>query len=119
MFEGKKTSRFWIGISMLGASLGYFCIFIYNTVTSALRYPAPLGEYLTFAFPFLTGAIVFMIISLFMMQSGRRQQLEKKHSRRYWIGLTTLGIASTYLLVNIWIGLVYYRHYSPLTTGQV
>jgi hypothetical protein len=109
MFEGRKTSLFWTGAVILGVSLGYFCLFIYNGATSAILYPNPLEEYLTFAFPFLTGAITFMMISLFMMQKGAKEELLRKYARRYWIGLITLGIGSIYLLITFWIGLVYYR----------
>jgi hypothetical protein len=113
MFEGKKTSLFWTGLVLLGASLTYFCIFVWNMVTSPIAFDTfHLEEDVAFAFPFLAGAAVFMVISLFMMQNGTRKNLLNSHARRYWVGLVTLGVASIYLLVTLWIGLVYYRVYT-------
>lgn len=113
MFDGKKTSLFWTGLVLFGASLTYFCIFVWNMITSSIAFHTlHWGNKVTFAFPFLTGAVVFLIISLFMMQHGTKEELLRRHTRRYWIGLVTLGIASIYLLATLWIGLVCYRLYT-------
>jgi hypothetical protein len=113
MFEGKKTSLFWTGLGLLGASVAYFSIVVWNMTTSPLTLSTlQRGDEITFAFPFLAGATIFMVISLFMMQHGTKDEMVRNHARRYWVGLVTLGVASIYLLVTLWIGLVYYRLYT-------
>ena len=108
MPERKRTSVFWTGLLILGLSSGYLCIFLFNMVTSSLNYHfSILKELWSFALPFLTGTVAFMLISVFMMHSGRKQEMEKKHTGRYWIGLVIFGMASWWLLVMLWLGLVW------------
>jgi small neutral amino acid transporter SnatA (MarC family) len=67
MFEGEKTWVFWTGLIILAlACLGVFSIFWVFAVVS----PFNLEYQLRISTPFIVGGIVFIIIGLYMMNSG-------------------------------------------------
>jgi len=68
MFEGEKTIIFWIGLIILGlASIGLFSIAWFSAVDF---YTPPIELQV----PFIVGAVVFILIGLYMMKSGKRQR---------------------------------------------
>jgi sulfite exporter TauE/SafE len=72
MFEGEKTYVFWAGLIILGlASVGLFTVIWYNVVS---LYP----YWWKYSVPFIVAAIVFMLIGLYMMESGTRREKERK-----------------------------------------
>jgi len=74
MFEGEKTRIFWIGLVILGlSSTILFTILWYTVVVSGgLSYWD--WRYLV---PPIVGAVVFILIGLYMMKSG----VKKKEQR--------------------------------------
>jgi putative Mn2+ efflux pump MntP len=73
MFEGEKTWVFWIGLIMLAlAFLGLFQMLWSWTMYS--YYPS---DYWKSMVPFIAGAIVFILIGLYMMKSGVKKEQSK------------------------------------------
>ena len=71
MFVGEKTWVFWVGLVILAlASVALFAIVWYNAVINQYQYKPPV-EYQV---PFIVGAVVFIIIGLYMMTSGVRKK---------------------------------------------
>ena len=69
MFVGEKTDIFWAGLIILAsASVTLFAIVWFNTITVPYR---PAVEYQV---PFIVGAVVFIIVGLYMMTSGIRKK---------------------------------------------
>jgi len=65
LFEGEKTYLFWAGLLVL--SLASVVMF---SVLWEVRHYAVLSQGLEFNVPPMVGAIVFILIGLFMMKSG-------------------------------------------------
>jgi len=65
LFEGEKTYLFWAGLLVL--SLASVVMF---SVLWGVRHYAVLSQGLEFNVPPMVGAIVFILIGLFMMKSG-------------------------------------------------
>jgi len=80
MFEGEKTYVFWIGLIILGlASVALFSIIWVNVLFITRFYgPFVFGPSIDFQVPFIAGAIVFILIGLYMMKSGVRKQKESE-----------------------------------------
>jgi putative Mn2+ efflux pump MntP len=73
MFEGEKTWVFWVGLVMLAlASLGIFQMLWSWTTYS--YYPS---DYWKSMVPIIVGAIVFILIGLYMMKSGVKKEQNK------------------------------------------
>ena len=72
MFEGEKTIIFWIGLIILGlASVGLFGTL---WMVAVVMYPANRMEFLKGLVPFIVGAVVFILIGLYMMKSGVKKK---------------------------------------------
>ena len=74
MFEGEKTIVFWIGLIILGlASVGLFGIFWMIAIWDGYidRF-----YMLRQAVPVIVGAVVFILIGLYMMKSGVKRKAE-------------------------------------------
>ena len=70
MFVGEKTWVFWVGLIILAlASVTLFAIIWFNAVI--IRFYKPAVEYQV---PFIVGAVVFIIVGLYMMTSGIRKK---------------------------------------------
>jgi len=70
MFEGEKTWVFWIGLIMLSlALLGLFQILWLWTMYSYYS-----SDYWKSMVPIIVGAIVFILIGLYMMKSGVKKE---------------------------------------------
>ncbi|MDH5374892.1 MAG: hypothetical protein OEZ21_08535 [Candidatus Bathyarchaeota archaeon] len=70
MFVGEKTWVFWVGLIILAlASVALFAIVWFNAVTAIYYKPA-----VEYQVPFIVGAVVFIIIGLYMMTSGVRKK---------------------------------------------
>jgi uncharacterized membrane protein len=81
MFEGQKTSVFWLGLIILGlASFDLFSILWYQVVNiDPWYYYIGLLRYMV---PHVVGAVLFILTGLYMMKSGakkekREQQLQQ------------------------------------------
>lgn len=74
MFEGEKTIIFWIGLVILGlASISLFSILWYAVVV------APFYQLnWRFLVPPIVGALVFILIGLYMMKSGLKKKKERE-----------------------------------------
>jgi putative Mn2+ efflux pump MntP len=77
MFEGKKTSVFWIGLLVLVlASVILFSLLWYVLVLFA---PLNIGSYTwKYLTPPVIGSVVFILIGLYMMKSGTKTEEEGK-----------------------------------------
>jgi putative Mn2+ efflux pump MntP len=76
MFEGQKTRIFWVGLVILGlASISLFSILWYTIIATPFYYGAEYWKYLT---PPIVGAVVFILIGLYMMKSGAKKREEGK-----------------------------------------
>jgi len=70
MFVGEKTDIFWAGLIILAAaSVTLFAIVWFNAVI--VPYSRLDVEYQV---PFIVGAVVFIIVGLYMMTSGIRKK---------------------------------------------
>ena len=73
MFEGEKTRIFWIGLVILAlASISLFSIIWYTLVATSFYHWN--WRYLI---PPVVGAIVFILIGLYMMKSGVKKEESK------------------------------------------
>lgn len=69
MFVGEKTWVFWVGLIILAlASVSLFGIVWFNAVT------VPYQPDIEYQIPFIVGAVVFIIVGLYMMTSGIRKK---------------------------------------------
>ena len=75
MFEGKKTSAFWIGLLVLVLS----SVILFSLLWYVLVLFAPLNVYTwKYLTPPVIGSVVFILIGLYMMKSGAKIEEEKK-----------------------------------------
>jgi len=75
MFEGEKTYVFWLGLIILSlASIVLFSISWY-TILTAQPY-VNIDYYWKLLVPPVAGAIVFILIGLYMMKSGTKKKEE-------------------------------------------
>jgi len=80
MFEGQKTDVFWLGLIILGlASIALFSTMWYQIVTYH-GYPSYYNwdGYWKYMVPPVVGAILFILIGLYMMKSGAKKKEEGK-----------------------------------------
>jgi len=76
MFKGEKTYVFWIGLIILGlAAVALFSILWYITLTIPSYYGVDFWKYWI---PPIVGTIVFILIGLYMMNSGVKKEKEKE-----------------------------------------
>jgi len=76
MFKSQKTSIFWIGLIILGlASTSLFSILWYTFIATPFYYGAEYWKYLT---PPIVGAVIFILIGLYMMKSGVKKEKERE-----------------------------------------
>lgn len=76
MFKGEKTSIFWVGLVTLSlASLILFSIlwFMVFTISAASPY-INIDYYWKALFPPVVGAVVFILVGLYMMRSGVKKE---------------------------------------------
>jgi O-antigen/teichoic acid export membrane protein len=76
MFEGKKTSVFWIGLLVLG--LASVILFSVLWFTMVLGTPTNIDYYWKILTPPVAGSVVFILIGLYMMKSGTKIEEEGK-----------------------------------------
>jgi xanthine/uracil permease len=70
MFEGEKTRIFWIGLVILALSSTFlFSVLWYTLVSTPFHYWN--WNYLV---PPVVGAVIFILIGLYMMKSGVRKE---------------------------------------------
>ncbi len=73
MFEGEKTTVFWLGFIILGlASISLFSMLWYMIVVTFVP------DYWKFLVPPIVGGFVFILIGLYMMKSGTKKKEEGK-----------------------------------------
>jgi len=74
MFRGQKTWVFWIGLIVLSlASVSLFSIVWYYS-TSYWMFGGIGGSFWIWMVPPVVGAVVFILIGLYMMNSGTRKE---------------------------------------------
>ena len=82
MFEGEKTSLFWIGLLLLSfASVAFFAV-LWSILTYAY-YPYNNGiSYYTITtdVPLIVGASVFIAVGFYMMKSGAKKTQTPKQT---------------------------------------
>jgi O-antigen/teichoic acid export membrane protein len=76
MFEGKKTSVFWIGLLILG--LASVILFSLLWFTMMLGPPTNIDYFLKILTPPIAGSVVFILIGFYMMKSGTKTEEEGK-----------------------------------------
>ena len=77
MFEGEKTYAFWLGLIILGlASIALFSVLWYSLLT-VQPYVASYSYWRSMVPP-VVGALVFLLIGLYMMKSGTKKKEEGK-----------------------------------------
>jgi O-antigen/teichoic acid export membrane protein len=76
MFEGKKTSVFWVGLLILG--LASVILFSLLWFTMMLGPPTNIDYFLKILTPPVTGSVVFILIGFYMMKSGTKTKEEGK-----------------------------------------
>jgi len=77
MFRGEKTAVFWIGLLILGmSSMVLFSTIWYILLASVSSQTAYFswGSWV----PPIAGAVIFLLIGLYMMKSGTRQKKESE-----------------------------------------
>jgi len=74
MFEGEKTTIFWIGLIILGLASAILFSVLWYAILAASFYSWS-WRYLV---PPIVGPGVFVLIGLYMMKSGTKKQKERK-----------------------------------------
>jgi uncharacterized membrane protein YeaQ/YmgE (transglycosylase-associated protein family) len=69
MFEGEKTAVFWIGLLILGLALAV----LFSTIWYFLISSRDVFYYRNWLYivPSIVGSIIFILIGLYMMKSGK------------------------------------------------
>jgi hypothetical protein len=71
LFEGEKTLLFWAGLLILSLA----SVVLFTVVWNIHGYTSTnLGMYIQTYIPLIVGAIVFILIGLFMMKSGVKKE---------------------------------------------
>jgi len=81
LFEGEKTSLFWLGLVILGFSIIVVFSAIWVTTSTYLTYLAQSSQYNTTypttiwlsMVPFIFGGAIFILIGAYMMKSGTKK----------------------------------------------
>jgi succinate dehydrogenase/fumarate reductase cytochrome b subunit len=116
MFRGEKTSLFWAGLIILC----FACVYLFGVLWSGYqRLPyLPITVFLE-SLPSIVGAIVFIVIGLFMMHSVVRE-------KTFWAGLIILSLSSLVLFQeawNAWRSSMYYSSWwmfgFPVVVGTI
>ncbi len=83
MFEGEKTSLFWIGLLLMSlASVAFFAVlwsllsYTYNPYSSGIPSYAIANDV-----PFIVGAVVFIAVGFYMMKSGVKKSEATKQTQ--------------------------------------
>jgi putative Mn2+ efflux pump MntP len=100
LFKGEKTTLFWAGLIILS-----FASVVFFSVLWELRHYADLFWGLESNVPLLVGAIIFIVIGLFMMHSVVRE-------KTFWAGLIILSLSSLALFQEVWTAYWNFRSYS-------
>jgi putative Mn2+ efflux pump MntP len=82
MFNGEKTSLFWVGLLLLGFSSLVLFAAVWQTIVSYMSYLSYSDQYnSSFAYgfvwslvPIIVGGIIFILIGLYMMKSGVKKE---------------------------------------------
>jgi hypothetical protein len=78
MFEGEKTFIFWMGLIILGLASFVLFSMLWSVAVQVWR---GYGEiYYTGSIPPLFGGVVFLLIGLYMMMSGKRGKEARRHA---------------------------------------
>jgi putative Mn2+ efflux pump MntP len=72
MFEGEKTSIFWLGLIILGLA----SVALFSTLYYTIAFFSPYADY-RFLVPPIIGSVVFILIGLYMMKSGTKKEERK------------------------------------------
>jgi predicted membrane protein len=74
LFEGEKSSLFWAGLIILSLA----SVILFSVIWSYRSYASLLynsfGNFFLNSFPLILGAIVFILIGLYMMKSGVKKE---------------------------------------------
>lgn len=92
MFRVEKNSLFWAGL----VTLCFACVYLFGVLWSGYRRLPylPINVFLE-SLPFIVGAIVFVVMGLFMMHSVVRE-------KTFWVGLFILSLSSLVLFQEVW-----------------
>ena len=104
MFRIEKNSLFWAGL----ITLCFACVYLFGVLWSGYqRLPyLPINVFLE-SLPAIVGAIVFVVMGLFMMHSVVREKASV-----FWAGLIILSLSSLVLFQEVWTAYWNFRFYS-------
>jgi putative Mn2+ efflux pump MntP len=92
MFRVEKNSLFWAGL----VTLCFACVYLFGVLWSGYqRFPYIPSYVLLESLTAIVGAIVFIVIGLFMMHSVVRE-------KTFWAGLFILSLSSLVLFQEVW-----------------
>jgi putative Mn2+ efflux pump MntP len=92
MFRVEKNSLFWAGL----VTLCFACVYLFGVLWSGYqRFPHIPSYAFLESSPSIVGAIVFIVIGLFMMRSVVRE-------KTFWAGLFILSLSSLVLFQEVW-----------------
>jgi hypothetical protein len=79
MFEGKKTTIFYVGLVALGFGINYLCLLVYQIISLSVLYLSSGRPYLSAALlgtsiPQITSTVIFLVIGLYIMNKGIEKQ---------------------------------------------
>jgi putative Mn2+ efflux pump MntP len=116
MLRGEKTSLFWAGLIILC----FACVYLFGVLWSGYqRLPyLPITVFLE-SLPSIVGAIVFIVIGVFMMHSVVRE-------KTFWAGLIILSLSSLVLFQEVWNAWSFSMYYNswwmfsfPVVVGTI
>jgi hypothetical protein len=116
MLRGEKTSLFWAGLIILC----FACVYLFGVLWSGYqRLPyLPITVFLE-SLPSIVGAIVFIVIGVFMMRSVVRE-------KTFWAGLIILSLSSLVLFQEVWNAWSFSMYYNswwmfsfPVVVGAI
>ena len=103
LFRGEKTYLFWAGLIILC----FACVFLFAVLWSGYQSLPSVPSYVFLSLlPAIVGAIVFVVIGLFMMNPGAGEK-----PSLFWAGLIILSLASLILFQEAWGTYWYYSYY--------
>lgn len=70
MFEGEKTTVFWVGLILL--SLASVLLFGVFWMVAVVMYPPSRVEFFKGLVPLIVGGVVFVFVGMYMMRSGAK-----------------------------------------------
>jgi len=107
LLKGEKTSLFWAGL----ITLCFACVYLFGVLWSGYQRLPYLPSFVFMeSLPAIVGAIVFIVLGLFIMHSVVPE-------KTFWAGLIILSLSFLVLFQEVWFA--YWNSYSSFWMSSV